>query len=234
MAIFHTRTLLTLFTCAIALSAAAGDHNTNARESILDMDRSINPGDDFYYYANGGWLKTAMVPAGQPSFDIRAILVARTNHRVRDLIQEAAAAHSPKGSVIQKVGDYYASFMDESSIEAKGITPLADEMSTISEITNKAMLSAYLGATLNSEVDGLTGNADHIFGAWVNQSFTHSEHYVFHLFQGGLRHARSRGVSGPVAETGGVAGPVSVAHCRNVEIGRRHRFGDEGGAHLEP
>ena len=186
MAIFRTRMLVTFFTCAIALSAAAGDHNTNARDSIQDMDRSINPGDDFYHYANGGWLKTAMIPAGQPTFDTRSILVARTSQRVRDLIQEAAATQSPKGGVIQKVGDYYASFMDETSIEAKEITPLADEISAISRITNKAMLSAYLGATLNSEVDGLTGNADHVFGAWVNQSFTDSEHYVFHLFQGGL------------------------------------------------
>jgi putative endopeptidase len=150
------------------------------------MDRSIRAGDDFYHYANGGWLKTAIIPAGQTSYDTRAILVARTSQRVRDLIQEVAAAHSAKGSVAQKVGDYYASFMDETSIEAKGMTPLADEMAMISAITNKASLSAYLGTTLNSEVDGLTGNADHIFGVWVNQSFTDSEHYVFHLLQGGL------------------------------------------------
>ena len=91
-----------------------------------------------------------------------------------------------KGSVAQKVGDYYASFMDEDGIEAKGLTPLADEMARISAITNKASLSAYLGATLNTEVDGLTANADHIFGVWVNQSFTDSDHYVFHLLQGGL------------------------------------------------
>ena len=59
-------------------------------------------------------------------------------------------------------------------------------MAMISAITNKASLSAYLGTTLNSEVDGLTANADHIFGVWVNQSFTDSEHYVFHFLQGGL------------------------------------------------
>ena len=76
--------------------------------------------------------------------------------------------------------------MDEDGIEAKGLTPLADEMARIAAITNKASLSAYLGATLNTEVDGLTANADHIFGVWVNQSFTDSDHYVFHLLQGGL------------------------------------------------
>jgi predicted metalloendopeptidase len=150
------------------------------------MDRSIKAGDDFYHYANGGWLKTATIPAGQTSYDTRAILVAKTSQRVRDLIQEASAAHSAKGSIAQKLGDYNASFMDESSIEAKRMTPLADDMAMISAITDRTSLSAYLGATLNTEIDGLTGNADHIFGVWVNQSFTDSEHYVFHLLQGGL------------------------------------------------
>ena len=186
MAIFRTIALAVLFASAIALSAAAPDQNPSTPNYTQDIDRSVHPGDDFYRYANGGWLKTAVIPAGQPSLTTSAILVAKNSQRVRDLIQEAAAAHSAKGSVTQKVGDYYASFMDEGSIEAKGIAPLAEEMSPISAITGKASLSAYLGATLNTEVDGLTGNADHVFGVWVNQSFTDSEHYVFHLWQGGL------------------------------------------------
>ncbi len=76
--------------------------------------------------------------------------------------------------------------MDEDGIESKGLTPLADEMARISAIADKTSLSAYLGTTLNSEVDGLTANADHIFGVWVNQGFQDSEHNVLHLWQGGL------------------------------------------------
>lgn len=185
MAVFRNMMSVTLFACAIALGAVAADQ-TNAHDTTQDIDRSIRPGDDFYQFANGSWLKTASIPAGQASFDTRAILVAGTSQRVRDLIQEAAATQAPKGSVRQKVGDYYASFLDSNGIEAKGMTPLAEEMSAISAIKDKASLSAYLGATLNSEADGLTGNSDHVFGAWVNQSFTDSEHYVFHLLQGGL------------------------------------------------
>ena len=128
----------------------------------------------------------AAIPAGQSSFDTRAMLVEKTSQRVRDLIQEAAAARATKANIAQKVGDYYASFMDEDDIEAKGMAPLADEMAAISAITDKASLSAYLGSTLNSEVDGLTANADHIFGVWVNQGFDDRDHKVFHLLQGGL------------------------------------------------
>ena len=76
--------------------------------------------------------------------------------------------------------------MDEPAIEAKGLTPLAGEMATISAITDKASLSAYLGTTLNTEVDGLTANADHVFGVWVNQGFQDSQRCLFHLWQGGL------------------------------------------------
>ena len=181
----RTPVLSLFFTLALSLITFAQVDQAVATQD-QEIDRSIKPGDDFYRYANGGWLKTTTIPAGQSSFDTRAILVEKTSKRVRDLIQEAAAANPARGSIAQKVGDYYASFMDEDGIEAKGLTPLADEMARISAITNKASLSAYLGTTLNTEVDGLTANADHIFGVWVNQSFTDSEHYVFHLLQGGL------------------------------------------------
>ena len=76
--------------------------------------------------------------------------------------------------------------MDEDGIEAKGLTPLEDEPARISAIANKSSLSAYLGTTLTGEVDGLTANADHIFGLWVNQGFEDAGHNVVHSWQGGL------------------------------------------------
>ena len=178
--------LIAVFVSAVSFSSIAASLDQTASTNDPNMDRSIKAGDDFYRYANGGWLKMAEIPAGQSSFDTRAILVQKTSQRVRDVIQEAAAARATKGTLTQKVGDYYASFMDEADIESKGMTPLAKEMAAIAAITDKTALSAYLGSTLNTEVDGLTANADHVFGAWVNQSFTDSQHYVFHLLQGGL------------------------------------------------
>ena len=183
---FRLRTVapVVILASAVYLSGAA----TPLAENVYthDMDRSIKPGDDFYRYANGGWLAKVAIPAGQSSYDTRAILKARTSQRVRELIQDAAASQPAKGTVAQKVGTYYAGFMDESAIEAKGLTPLGSEMAAISGITDKASLSAYLGTTLNSEVDGLTANADHVFGVWVNQGFQDSQRCLFHLWQGGL------------------------------------------------
>jgi putative endopeptidase len=184
MSLFRTMTSVLIFASAICLSTAAVPVAENV--CIQDMDRSIKPGDDFYRYANGGWLARVVIPDGQSSYDTRAMLVEKTSQRDRDLIQDASAAQPARGSIAQKVGDYFASFMDQQSIEAKGLARLAGEVATISAISNKVSLSAYLGTTLSTEVDGLTANADHVFGVWVNQSFADSKHYVFHLWQGGL------------------------------------------------
>ena len=147
---------------------------------------SSKPGDDFYRYANGEWLKANTIPVGHSTYDNRAMLAEKTNQQVRDLIQHAASAHANKGTVLQKVGDYYTSFLDLGSIETKGLSPIADEMSRIGAITNTGSLSAYLGTTLNSEAEGLTANGDHVFGLWINQGFEDSDHNFPHIWQGGL------------------------------------------------
>jgi putative endopeptidase len=170
----------------INLALAIATATTLVGQNGDDVDRSIKPGDDFYRYANGDWLKETQIPAGQQSYDTRAEIAAKTSQRVRELIQEASASHSPKGSVSQKVGDYYAGFMDTERIEEKKFAPLADELARISVIADKASLSAYLGSTLNGEIDGLIANADHVFGLWINQGFEDADHNVVHFWQGGL------------------------------------------------
>jgi predicted metalloendopeptidase len=167
---------------SFALSVSALPRNPIAN----DVETSVKPGDDFYRYANGDWLSANTIPPGQSSYDNRAFMAEKTGRQVRDLIQNAASAHGSKGSIQQKVGDYYAAFLDQSSIEAKGLSPLSNEMARISAIADRKSLSSYLGTTLNSEVEGLTANADHIFGIWINQGFEDSEHNLPHIWQGGL------------------------------------------------
>jgi predicted metalloendopeptidase len=107
MPLFTSLIVIFVFTVSLGTAAAPVDQNA----STQDMDTSVKPGDDFYRYANGGWLRTATIPAGQSSYDTRAMLVEKTSQRVRDLIRDAAAAQPIRGSMAQKVGDYYASFM---------------------------------------------------------------------------------------------------------------------------
>lgn len=178
--------LIFAFAASISSVAQAVAQYPSLNDALQEIDGSTKPGDDFYQYANGGWLTRGAIPADQPIYDSRTMLREKTAQRVRDLIQEASNSRSAKGTASQKVGDYFASFLDEDGIEAKQLTPLADEMAKISAINNKTSLSSYFGSTLNGEVDGLTANADHIFGLWINQGFQDAGHNVVHFWQGGL------------------------------------------------
>src|ERR1700742_1909894 len=66
--------------------------------STQDIDHTIKPGEDFYRFANGNWLKTATLPAGKTTLDIRATLMERNSQRVRDLIRQAATSQSAKNT----------------------------------------------------------------------------------------------------------------------------------------
>ena len=106
------------------------------------MDRSVKPGDNFFDYANGTWLKTTEIPADRSSYGAGAMLTDLTDRRVADLIQEAAKAKAPAGSDLRKIGDYYASFMDTTAIEAAGLEPLQPKLDSIAAIRDRKDLAA--------------------------------------------------------------------------------------------
>ena len=98
------------------------------------MDRSVAAGDDFNAYANGGWLKATEIPADKASYGNGAMLVDETRKRTEALIQELAGPRAPTGGDGQKIGDFYAAFMDEAAIEAKGLAPLKAQLDAIAAI----------------------------------------------------------------------------------------------------
>ena len=178
-----------IFAVAIFFASAAATTSYAQRLNGSEMDTTVKPGDDFYRYANGGWLKSATLPAGTSAFDNRGIITERNTQQVRDLIANASNSsgdHAAAGTNTQKVGDYFASLLDEAAIEAKGLTPLAADLAAIEAIKTKSQLSAYFGGTLNIEADNLISNADHVFGLWVNQGFSESKRNYPHIWQGGL------------------------------------------------
>ena len=153
------------------------------------MDRAVKPGDDFFAYGNGRWARRTEIPADRSRFGTFDLLVEKTNTEVRELIQSAAKTKPAPGSDAQKVGDYYASFMDEAGIEARGIAPLKPELDRIGAIYDGRTLASYLGSTLRADVDALNATdfyTDHVFGLWVNQSFEQPSRNVPYLLQGGL------------------------------------------------
>ncbi len=188
MSLLRTTALSVVFLSALACHAFADDAATHNVDKA-GMDTSVKPGDDFYKYANGAWIKSAVIPPDKSSFGPGQVLTDKTNEQVRGLIQDAAAGNPAPGSDAQKVGDYYASYMDEDGIEAKGLTPLAGDLADIGAISDTRSLSAYLGTTLRADVDALNSTnfyTDHLFGVWITQGFEDPDHNVPYLLQGGL------------------------------------------------
>jgi putative endopeptidase len=156
---------------------------------IAGMDPATAPGNDFFRYANGAWLNATEIPADRASFGSSEILADLTTRQVNELLQQAAARHAPAGSEAQQVADYYASFMDEATIESKGVQPLKGVLRHIDAISNRTQLSAALGSTLRADVDVLNSTnlyTDHLFGLWVAQDLDDPSRYSPFLLQGGL------------------------------------------------
>ncbi|HEX8801469.1 MAG TPA: M13 family metallopeptidase N-terminal domain-containing protein, partial [Terriglobales bacterium] len=156
---------------------------------VANMDRSVKPGDDFYRYANGGWIKRTEIPPDRSSIGINDSLIDLSQKRIAGIIEEAAKANAPAGSNTRKIADLYHSYMDEAAIEAKGLAPLRPHLDAIAAIRDKHELARALGESLRADVDALNCECIHtpnLFGLWVAPGFNDPEHYTAYLFQGGL------------------------------------------------
>ncbi|MBT9474112.1 MAG: M13 family metallopeptidase [Phenylobacterium sp.] len=153
------------------------------------MDRTVAPGDSFYDYASGGWMKTTEIPADRGSYNTFGVLTDVAAERTRAIVEDSAKGDAPAGSDARKIGDFYASFMDEAAIEAAGLTPLKPELARIDAIKTRADLSRELGATLRADVDALNATdytTDRLFGLWVAEDMNDTSKYRPYLMQGGL------------------------------------------------
>ena len=110
------------------------------------MDRSIKPGDDFFGYVNGNWVKQTQIPPDRSSVTMFSVLRDQVNTNAKVLMEEAVKnRQAPQGSKIQKIGDWYASFLDESQIEKLGLSPLKPKLERITAIKTRTDLARVLG-----------------------------------------------------------------------------------------
>jgi putative endopeptidase len=189
------RPALASFITAIALAAAplesivAQSAHSSAGLDLAGMDRSVKPGDNFFEYANGTWLKRTDIPPDRSAYGSSTILSELTDGRVAELIQDAAKANAPAGSDLRNIGDYYASFMDSTAIDAAGLGPIQPTLDSISAIRDRKDLARVLGSTLRDDVDALNNTnfyTEHLLGLWVAQDLDDPTHYSPFLLQGGL------------------------------------------------
>src|SRR5215212_4880740 len=119
--------------CVLGLAAAAQQGGRGFDKSR--MDASAAACTDFYQFANGTWLKTTEIPAAFPSWGSFNILAENNRKTLHEILEESAKnSKAKRGSVDQKIGDYYATCVDEAKREAAGAKPLAPELARIDKI----------------------------------------------------------------------------------------------------
>jgi predicted metalloendopeptidase len=164
---------------SLGVAQQAGDL-ASAGFDPANMDPTCKACDDFNQYANGGWLARNPIPSTHPSWGSFNILNEANRENLRAILEEAARnTAAPKGSVEQKIGDYYAACMDEPGIEAAGLAPLEPELKRIDNISNPAGLRR---AILRLQSFG----ADTLFRLSSTQDYRNSTEVIGEIDQGGL------------------------------------------------
>jgi predicted metalloendopeptidase len=155
---------------------------------VAGMDTTVRPGDDFYRYANGGWQRTATIPADRSSLSSFAITDERARAQLRTLIRSAAAARGATGDR-QRIGAFYTAFLDTVALARRGLAPIRPLLDSIARIEDRTALARFVGAHLRADVDVLNSGAMHtenLFGLWVDANFDDPTRTAAILLQGGI------------------------------------------------
>lgn len=173
---FHSKKLISLSISLILSSTACASGPLN-----LDwIDKTVNPQEDFFNFANGGWIKNNPIPNDHPSWGAFSVLEEENRDKVHAMLMQLSKEKNLKpGSIKQKVGDFYYSGMDVKSIEKLGVTPLAAEFAKINAITNLQDLEKSI---IHLHKMGLMV----IFGFGSMQDFADSTKVIASVEQGGL------------------------------------------------
>lgn len=178
VALFASTALSTALGVASACAAIAPATSAKADFLSSSLDRSVDPGTDFFGYANGGWLKANPIPASEAGWGIGELVEEQINAQLRRINEAAAAVKSEPGSDAQRIGDYWSTAMDEARAEAAGVHPLDGQLARIDRIEK---LDDVLDATFE-----FLPIAGAFFSFSIQQDEKNSDAMTVHLGQGGL------------------------------------------------
>ncbi len=139
---------------------------------LTGMDKTVQPGDDFYAYANGTWAKNTTIPADKSNYGMFTALADLSQKRTQEILEAAKADPN------SMIGRAYASYLDSASVEAKGLAPIQPWLAKIRSV-DKAGLAALLAEADRSGVA-------HFFGGYVGQDDKNPDVYIYTIGQGGI------------------------------------------------
>ncbi len=156
---------------------------------IAGMDPATAPGDDFFRYANGTWLKTTEIPPERASIGVGYDVYVKTQEQTREIIDGIDRKTAAAGSEERQIADYYDTFLDEAAIEAQGLAPLQQLLAPVAAIQDRRALATVACGELRADVDALNNTnfqTDHLFGLWFAADLSDPTRYAAFLLQGGL------------------------------------------------
>lgn len=169
-------------TAALFICACNNKAKDYAQNDVIfkDLDTTVKPGDDFFKYANGGWLKKNPIPAAYARWGIGNVVEEELRDRLKKINEDALNDKTAaKGSNTQKIGDFYFSGLDTVDIEKQGIDPLKGEIAKINAVTDvKSLVDEFAHlATIGVETPIAVG---------VGQDAKNSSKNMLQLYQGGI------------------------------------------------
>ena len=141
-------------------------------------DTSVKPGDDFFRYANGGYVDRLQIPSDQTRYGNFTTLSVLSENRVHKILEDAAAGKGGGDPLRQKLGAYYRAFMDEARVEALGAAPLQADLAKVKAARSHEDIAALMGDK--------TLPAESFFGAYVSPDAKDPLHYTVNMGTGGL------------------------------------------------
>src|SRR5579864_3342554 len=137
--------LFALILSCVCLSQSTPSSKPGPGFSIDNIDKSIDPCVDFYHYACGNWIKNSEIPGDRPAWQSFSELDESNLHIERQILEKAAAGGASRNAIDQKIGDLYGSCMDETAVNAKGISPLKPVLERIAAVSDKPALIEEIG-----------------------------------------------------------------------------------------
>ena len=170
--------LLIPFVAALSLAACTTRPEKKLIE-ITGIDSSLSPGDDFFRYVNGIWYDSVPIPATQSGVGAYMFMNYPQRLRLQAILDRVAQGQYPEGSLEQKVGDFYASGMDTTTIEQRGYEPLKPVLNAIDAITDLPSLMSFVAAASK------TGNGS-LMAVAVGPDDKNSSMNIAHAYQTGI------------------------------------------------